>query len=90
MAVSTCAAGSTSASGIGLATSPPWPSSQRAARIRASSSALQRLNSQVLDGWFRTGVADQAENARTILDYGPVEAQYQLSLGRILYDGFEP
>jgi hypothetical protein len=47
-------------------------------------------NSQVSDDWFHTGVAGYAENARTILDYGPVEAQYQLSLGRIFYDGFEP
>ena len=47
-------------------------------------------NSQVFDDWFRTGIANQSENARTIADYGPVEAQYQLSIGRIFYDGLDP
>jgi hypothetical protein len=47
-------------------------------------------NSLVYDGWFRTGIPNQSENARTIADYGPTAAQYQLSLTRIFYDGFEP
>lgn len=48
-------------------------------------------NASVCDDWFHTGLADQHENARTIADYGPAyTAQYQLSVGRIFYDGFDP
>jgi hypothetical protein len=51
---------------------------------------LNYSNSQVVVDWFRTGVANTQENARTINDYGPTAAQYRASLGRIFYDGFEP
>lgn len=52
---------------------------------------LHYSNAWVCDDWFRTGVKDQQENARTIADYGiAYSAQYQLSLGRIFYDGFDP
>ena len=51
---------------------------------------LNYSNSQVVVDWFRTGVLNSQENARTINDYGPTAAQYRASLGRIFYDGFEP
>ena len=51
---------------------------------------LNYSNAQVMVDWFRTGVANAQENARTINDYGPTAAQYRASLGRVFYDGFEP
>jgi len=52
---------------------------------------LHFSNASICDDWFRTGLKDHHENARTIADFGPsVTAQYQLSLGRIFYDGFDP
>ncbi len=38
---------------------------------------------------FRTGIANQRENARVIAEFAPATAQYRPSIGRIFADGFE-
>jgi hypothetical protein len=42
-----------------------------------------------IDGWFHTGVAGYADNAKLITDYWSYVPQYRQSLGRIFYDGFD-
>ena len=47
-------------------------------------------NSQVYTpGGFRTGVLDSQENSRVIAEVAPLAAQYNATLGRIWYNGFE-
>jgi len=50
---------------------------------------LNYSNAGVQVDWFRTGVAGQKENARTIQDFASTTAQYFSNYSRIFADDFE-
>jgi hypothetical protein len=49
----------------------------------------QLLHTNVYVDWFGTGVLDQQENYRVIVDFASATAQYRLSAGRLFADYFE-
>ena len=43
----------------------------------------------IIDGWFHTGIPNQRDNARLLVEIAPTQAQYRPSVGRIFANGFE-
>ena len=58
--------------------------------VRVIARVLNSSNPNVIvDGWFHTGIPNQRDNARLLVEIAPTQAQYRPSVGRIFANGFE-